>query len=486
MNDSDFRQFNGSFNSAMEPDSAFVARLQQRMASEAPLRSVALQSPVSAPSPVRGISQPAEPRRSNPFYIAAAVLVVFALAAASIVQLAPRVLEPQYASQAVATLPADVNTTPGADVALAAEPVAELENVSYHQAYGQNLIAAHTVPPTDAQRLLSYNLQSGEVQWEQDVSASAHFVFGDNVVVAVSYIHPDAENVNALPKFDELVGYDIQSGETLWTQSIDNWEMNHGWETVFMAGDTVVVLLDGEIAGINARTGETLWQTEYDLTAVEENGWVQPPTLASIDAHLYLAQNIGVVQVFDLVSGAKVHEFGLPQSMQDDNPVSLQLFQVPAGLLVAVDHFGESDPSTTLYVIEPENGNVVWERTLEHTGVIDVAPDGSIAVATHTWESPPLLLRLLRQGGHSTSALTWLGADGEVILQTDRVRMPDMGGFVIAGNSEYICGTTEQLTCFDRAGTRYTLDIPVAWDAVLVGDTLLVVTDRGVVRVNLP
>lgn len=486
MTDNDFRQFKGAFDSAMEPDSVFAERLQQRMKAEAPTAPAAVRPTVIASAPARRDHAPAAQRRSHPLFIAAAVLVVFVLAIASIAQLAPRVLEPQYAAQSIATLPADVTTTPGADVMLSAEPLAELDSVSYHHPHGDNLIAVSYVPPTDAQRLVSYNLQSGDVDWEQAVSSSGHFVFGNDVIVAVSYIQPYAQDVNALPKFDDLAGYDIETGEKLWTRSIADWEMEHGWETVFLAGDTAVILLAGEIVGVNPHTGETIWRADYDLAAAQEGGWVQSPALASIDANLYLAQNNGSVEVFDLVSGAKVHEFGLPELVQDDNPVALQLFQVPAGLLVAADSYGGSDPSTTLYVIEPENGDVVWERTLAHTGAINVAADGSIAIATHTWESPPLLLRLLRQEGHSTSALTWLDADGEVILETDRVEMPNMGGLVIAGNGEYICGTIEQFACFDRTGTRYTLDIPVAWDAVWVGDTLLLVTDRGVMRVDVP
>jgi outer membrane protein assembly factor BamB len=325
------------------------------------------------------------------------------------------------------------------------------------------------------------------VQWEQDVSGSAHFVFGDNVVVAVSYVQTQASDVEEFPpQFEALSGYDIDTGEQLWTRSIADWEMKHGWETVEMAADTVVFLQAGEITGLDAATGELMWQADYELMAAEDDGWVQPPSLAAIDGSLYLAENDGSVAVFDLASGATTSEFDLPASMQDLNPIIIQLFEVPAGLLVVADTYSGPGALTKLYMVDPENGDLLWERSLDHSGLIDVATDGSIAIATHTWESPPLLLRLIGQEGHSTSALIWLSADGDMLLETDRVELPNMGGLVVAGNGELICGTTEEFTCFDREGTRYTLDVTFAWDAVWIGDTLLILTDRGVMRVELP
>ena len=226
MTDHDFRQFNGAFDSAIEPDASFSERLQQRMNAEAPRRVPEVRPTVVASPPTQRDHAPAPQRRSHPLFIAAAVLIVFALAAASIIQLAPRVLEPQYAAQSVATLPADASTTPGADVALSAESLPELQSVSYNHVHGDNLIAVRYVPPTDAQRLLSYNVRSGEVVWEQDVSGIAHFVFGDNVVVAVSYVQTQASDVEGLPQFEALSGYDITTGDKLWTRSIADWKWN--------------------------------------------------------------------------------------------------------------------------------------------------------------------------------------------------------------------------------------------------------------------
>lgn len=486
MNDTDFLQFNGAFDAPMEPDHAFMERLQQRMAREVPVQAKAAPSPVMPVMSAQIDQRSGTSSRSHPLYIAAAVLVICALAFASIVQLAPRVLEPQYASQSVATLPADVNTTPGPDVVLTAKPLPNIENVSYYHPYGEKLIAVRYLAPTDAQRLVSYNLQSGAVDWEQDVSGSSHFEFGDDMVVSVSYVQPDPQDVDQLPKFDVLSGYDIETGDKLWSRSIGEWEIKHGWETVFMSGNTVVVVLAGEIVGIDAITGETRWESDYDLAAADESGWVQPPALAAIDATLYVAQTNGTVEEFDLASGGKGDGFDLPASMQQMDTVSLQVFEVPAGLLVVAEEYGEQEPETHLYVVGPADGELVWEKKIAYTGVTDVAQDGSIAIATSSWESPPLLLRLLNQEGHSTSALTWLDADGEVMLETDRVRTPDMAGLAITGNGEYVCGTAEQFTCFDRAGTRYILETSMVWDTVWVEGTLLLITDRGVMQVDLP
>lgn len=490
MNDSDFRQFEGAFDAPRNPDAALLERLQKSMVTQSQSQSqprlLAGPVTVSTPRPVRQERQLVQPRRSHPLYIAAAALVVLALAVASIAQLAPRVIEPQYASEAQATLPAGVNSTPGPDVSVSAEPVAELKSVGYTHPYGGNLIAVRYVPPTDAQRLLSYNLQSGAVVWEQDVSDRNHFVFGENVVVAVTYVQPDVQDMEALPKFGAMTGYDIVTGDKLWTRSIADLQIQHGWETVFLSGDTVVVLLAGNVVGMSATTGETLWQAEYDLSAPGEDGWVKPPSLAGIDGQLYVAQISGAVEVFDLVSGAKLREFELPASLQDTKPAAMQLFEVPAGLLVAIDSFAGPGPRTHLLVVDPETGGVVWQRSLDSTGVMDVAQDGSIAIGTHTWESPPLLLRLLGREGHSTAGLTWLDPNGEVLLETDRVRLPDMFGIAVAGNSDYICGSAEQFTCFDRSGTKYVFGNAMVLDAVWVQGTLLLVTDRGVLRADLP
>ena len=486
MTDNDFRQFNGAFDTAIEPDAAFAERLQQRMKAEAPGRETDVPPTVVAQPPSGREQAPPPPRRSHPLFIAAGVLMVFALAAASIIQLAPRVLEPEYADQSVATLPADASTTPGADMMLSAEPILELTNVSYYHPHGENLVVVRFVGSDDAQQLVSYNLQTDQVEWEQGLGSPNHFVFSDDVVVGVSFDFPVYQNDTTLPTITGLVAFDITTGEELWSNSSVDWDLEHGWETVNMAGDYAVVLRAGEIIAFDARTGERTWTAEYDLAEAQEENWVQPPVLAELNGELYLMQVDGSVQVLNLATGEVIREFAMPASFRDSHPVGLQLNPVPSGLLVIADTYAGSGALTTLMVINPENGDVVWERSLAYSGVTDVAPDGSIAIATHTWESPPLLMRMMGKDGHSTSALTWLDADGEVILDTDRVRMPEMGGLVIAGNGEFICGTTEEFACFDRDGTRYVLDAPNVGDAQWVGDTMLVMTERGVMRVEIP
>lgn len=485
MTDNDFRQFNGAFDSAIQPEDAFAERLRKSMATESRPEVPPIRQTITA-SPSRKAIEAVPDRRSHPLFIAAAVLVMIALAAASIVQLAPRVIEPQYASNSIATLPADANVTPGPDVLLQSQLLPGIGSVSYHHVRQDNLVAVTYMRQSGALELVSYDLTSNAVLWQTDVSQSDHFVFGDSVVVGLSYTHRDSAEGNALPEFDEMVVFDIRTGEQLWAKSIADWKMEHGWEFMQVAGDSVLFVRGGEVIALDAHTGERTWTAEYDLAEPQEENWVQSPALAEMNGELYLMQVDGSVEVLDLATGESIREFAMPATFQDAHPVSLQLFPVPTGLLVAADTFIGSGARTTLMVINPDTGDVVWERSVNESGPIDVAPDGSIAIARHTWEYPPLLMRLLGQDGHSTSALTWLDADGEVILETDRVRVPDMGGLVVTGNGELICGTTEQFACFDRSGTRYVLDASNVWDAVWVGEDLLVMTERGMMRVDLP
>jgi outer membrane protein assembly factor BamB len=262
--------------------------------------------------------------------------------------------------------------------------------------------------------------------------------------------------------------------------------MVHGWESIVMAGDQVVFLQGGELLAIDARTGETGWQAPYELYTANEENFVHMPALAHSDNHLYLAQVNGVVEVLDLATGESIDQFNLPATFTDAHPVSVQLYPVPAGLLVTADTYTGSGALTTLMVVNPESGDVVWERSLDQSGRVEVSPDGSIAIATYTWESAPLLLRLLGQDGYSSSALIWLDANGEVILQTERVRMPEMAPLTVAVNENYACVTVDEFVCFDRAGTKYIPGTMAMWGAEFVGDTLLVFTETGVMSVEFP
>jgi outer membrane protein assembly factor BamB len=260
----------------------------------------------------------------------------------------------------------------------------------------------------------------------------------------------------------------------------------YGWETIEMAGDTVVLVLGGELVAIDSLTGETRWQTDYHLAQTEEENYVQPPALLQVNGELYLGQVDGSVEVLDLATGALVRQFALPPSLSEAHPVSLQMFSVPAGLLVAADTYVGSGSLTTLVVVNPADGSAVWERALDHSGRINVAPDGSVAVATYAWNSAPLVLRLLGRDGYSTSALVWLDANGETILETEPVRLTDMSPLVIASSPTYACITVQEFTCFDRAGTRYLPDADNVWDARFEGDVQILFTDAGVMRVDLP
>jgi outer membrane protein assembly factor BamB len=494
MNDNDFRQFNGSFDSTLEPDSAFVERLQQRMATEAPVQATVMRAPVVA-SPPRQNDHVAAPRRSNPLYIAAAVLVVFALAVASIVQLAPGVLEPDYANQAVATVPADAGSTPGADVVLDAEPLPGLGSAGQYHIVDNNLVIVNFEGDPASAELVSYDLNTRTVGWRQDISSMGHVVFSDDVAVAITYGNLEALSSGnlestespAFPEFDELRAFDIQTGEKLWTNSITDWRMVQGWETIVMAGERVIFLEGGQLTGIDARTGETDWQAPYALHMASEDGYIPNPTLVHIDNALYLAQVNGMAETFDLTTGESIDQFSLPASLIEAHPVNMQLFPVPAGLLVTADTYAGSGALTTLIVVDPDDGDVVWERSVDQSGRVVVDPNGSIAIATYTWESRPWLLRLIGGNeGTMSSALVWIDADGETILETEPVRLPEMAPLAVAAGENYACVTADEFVCFDRAGTKYILGTDAMWGAEFVDNTLVVFTETGVMRVEFP
>ena len=486
MTDNDFRQFNGAFDAAMEPDATFTERLQQRMEAGTPNRAATDRPTVIASPPSQREHVPSAARRSHPLFIAAAVLVVIALAAASIVQLAPRVLEPQYASQSLATLPADTGLTPGPDVALYPAPIPGLERESYSYVHGDNLIAVTDSKDLETQQLVSFDLATNQMIWQQDVGQMMYFIFNDDVAIGIASQEIGSAEVNSMPVLSEMVAFDMQTGEEMWSRSIADWQVVEGWETIEMAGDVAIFLEAGTLTAVDTTTGKTRWQADYTLVAPEADGFTQPPALAQIGTELYLAQMDGSVDVFDLTSGTQVKEFDLSAAFRDVEPVSVMMEPVPAGLLVISDTLVGPGIGTTLSLVDPQNGDVKWQRSFDQSGVVNVSPDGAIAVALHTWESPPLLMRLLGREGHSTSALTWLNAEGDVILETDRVRMPDMGPLVVAANNDYACYTADSFVCFDRAGTRYTIDSAVTWDADLVGDTLVLFSDLMVLRVELP
>lgn len=517
-NDHDFRQFKGAFDDAMIPDDAFKAKMERLLQAEAPAvqstRSTVLASPSKQSS-----SAPIPGRRSHPLTVAAAVLTVFAVVAASMWVLSGSVLEGEYASapSGIPTMPADAPGTPGPDVELTAEKVPWLDsNKQLVGVYGDILITQEWMNEGDqtvinpnpgsepvtppASMLTAIDTTSGDQIWQIENADIGSLVYSGSTLFGYRYDWTSADR--SLEPAISLVAMDSETGDELWSVVMEA-DLNNPFSAPFtpivVEGSVVTVFENGVVSARNAQTGESVWETTIDpgegwlVNVGTGDGETKEVTQYAVNAVVWEDQVIivngdGLVHMLEPTTGEINHTLKLELDLSSmDRWIGLQLAATPSGVLMVTDTFGPDGSRYGMLTFNPETGEILWQREFNGHMEVDVSEQGNIAANEHIWKDYPVYLRPFGLAGYSTFQFYWIdGETGEDILVTERGKLETSQ--ITLTDGEYACTRTAQteIICFDQDGTRHILSVEIRGYPILADGAMYVDTPDGMYRVVLP
>ena len=135
----------------------------------------------------------------------------------------------------------------------------------------------------DRLHLLSFDVQTGKLQWERQLWATGHTLHNSFGAIACNTPASDGELLFAFYSSNDLACFDLE-GNLKWFRGLayDHPTMRNDvgmGSSPLVVGDTVIVQCENQgesfIAGLDKQTGETLWRHERDHDAV----WSSPAVL---------------------------------------------------------------------------------------------------------------------------------------------------------------------------------------------------------------
>lgn len=506
-NDHDFQQFRGAFNDAMIPDAAFKAKMEKLLQQEAPASSQRASAVLASP-PKPSASMEAPTRRSSPLMVAVAVLLVFAVMSSTVWVISGDVLEGDYASapSGIATLPADVSSTPGPDVHLTAELFMEWdEDDVLLGVYDQTILTAK-VDGSEVTELAAYDASSGELLWSQSYSDfdnfdPRNFDPSTGALVGYTYTWTPGEPYGVAGQW--VTAMHLTTGEILWSHEIEhgvNFDRQISLSSPTIAGGNVAIVYStGEVRAWDITTGAPQWESTVQVGAGWENRYIDENgneedvvvyTLATTtwNDQLVVANGDGLVTLMNPTNGEIVEEtIASSQNRSITSPHNLNIETYDQGIVLIWQHYGGEGPKTVIDAVNPATGEQFWQRAFDGQVHSFAAGNGTLALNTHIWNSTNWFLSLLGNHGHSTFQLHWIDfSTGEEILSTERTAM-DSPVFVLTDGS-FGCTSTDrtETTCFDRIGTRHIVEVESWGGTVLIDGVLYFPTLDGPYRVKLP
>lgn len=214
-----------------------------------------------------------------------------------------------------------------------------------------------------------------------------------------------------------VAAFDVVTGRKLWQQQRTGEALVLGRSGIVMAiGDTLVTGQSGRLVGMNPLTGKVRWETQVASSRGTNE----------------------VERLVDLVSGVS----------RQGNQVCVRAFQSAVGC------------------VDSAKGSLVWSKPA--SGATGVDGDESDVFGTES----------------DGRVIAWRRSDGERLWISERLRFRSLSGPVLVGRSIVIgdeSGTLHFLSRQDGAPlNRIPTDgSPILSSPVLVGQTLIVVTQRG-------
>ena len=515
-NDHDFQQFRGAFDDATMPSDAFRTKMEKLLQSEKPVEPERTSTVLASPS--KESSATVIPtRRSHPLMIAVAILMVFSVVIASVWVLSGDVLEGEYASapSGIATLSADAPGTPGPDVQLTAERFSAISQV--HDFFGmhggllivrapvelqENQAEPNQEPNVNSDVLMAIDPDTDEIVWEQPFYGFRAIDASNGVLIGLGndWSASTPDDRQSL----KILALDLSTGETIWSAAMDS---GVGWSprpSVVVVDDVVVELAAGNMAvARNLSDGKIVWETEYDPGVgwlqqyinhddgkTYEEQWYTVATTAW-NGNLVVINGDGLVQLLNADTGILTpgYQFDWPAADHTGSR-NLVLHSMDKGLVLFQQGPEVGGFRTQLTAFDPDDGTHFWQLEMDGqvASDIEVAPNGNVAAQSFEWISSNWLQQLFGNHGQSIRGLTWIdGSSGKVRLTTEQGEVGE-GRSGAATDGNYACALTgsDEISCYDRNGTRHIIDIEPQYNFDLVDGVLYVPTEDGLYRVELP
>lgn len=493
-NDRDFTQFTGKFNTAMRPDEEFQRKLQRLMAGEQ--TTVERKAPRVLASPPR-VNVPTPPASRRPFTVVLSVVAVVAITLVSVWQALPRLDQPQYGARIAPTMLAETVGTPGADVQLDVTLVYRVRAAQWAELHGDILLGLTWSTEANAIELTAYLAATGDELWSTRVPSFTRAVRSGDIIVysGGSYDDPaphesedtavtyTPEPYKTPPSRFTINGVNAYTGEILWETELtrENWDPFAGH---FVHTDGIGIIANSErMAGFDVASGEILWETEFpEVTRPAESPY--PPNyrasnLAVVDGKVYAVAYEGDLLSIDPSTG----EITVGPMVSEYPPEGVYLYSGEHQIILK-----SYDGGNITKAFDPMTGDTLWQRdSIRSTGQTVVSPNGSLAVVNISWENPPWWKKILRIGRDNSSIqLDWFNPDGSGVM-TFGVKNIKMDGPVsVAFGDDYLCYTLAEYECVDRSGTVYRTGIKNVTNSILDGKTLYVIARDTVYVITLP
>jgi outer membrane protein assembly factor BamB len=259
------------------------------------------------------------------------------------------------------------------------------------------IVTSATGAENDRLHVLCYDVASGNKVWERQFWATGRTITHPTSGVAAPTPASDGERIFAFFSSNDLVCLDLD-GNLIWLRGL-GYDFPKAGNDVGMAsspavvGEAVVVQVENQAdsfaAGLNKRTGETLWKIDRP----RESNWCSPLAMKSGDRELVLLQSPSKLTAHDPATGEQAWSFdqacsGIPTATSQDG-----ILFVPAGGVTAIEPkegqppevkwtAGGVQPATAcpvvhegrLYAInragvltcaDTKDGTVVWRLRLE-------------------------------------------------------------------------------------------------------------------------
>ncbi|MCA9832937.1 MAG: PQQ-binding-like beta-propeller repeat protein [Thermomicrobiales bacterium] len=505
--DSDFRQFNGSFDREIEPGTVFTAQLQKRLRVEVPAAQPPQQLLASPPKSEATVPPPR--RRQHPLMIAAAVLAIISISFSGIWLVSERELSGQYGGPPEVVLPLNSSVTPGADVSLTPRLIVRTSDMygTYAVADGVIVGSSSMLPGEDeytATQLYALDADSGDLLWTHpgwfgySIFSDDHFIYllkedenqqsVDGEGAMAQEEASDSETTDGV----SLLALDPRTGVVQWEYDLPPLTFSYGdnmyWASPIIA-DGVIYLANWQtVIAIDAVNGSEMWQESVQFSGASNGD--KAVSLSSYDGHVVVIGVGGDVLVLTSDVGKEVARYKVDPGVfvNMEFGASVQVASSGLGTIAVWTGYGPDSTKSVTMLIEPMTGEILSSVVTDgSSGVIASAEDSSVAFVPNQWQSVNFLMRLFGRSGTVSFSLVWIDTvEGSLRLRTEYAPVGEFPAMVVANNGDYACYAATSLSCYDKTGTRFVItDDDVYW-AQTSGSQLFYATRYGIYEVTLP
>lgn len=489
-NDHDFKQLTGKFDQAMTPDDAFRQKMARMLSQEAQTqpqqRSTVLASPPRADAP-------APPPNRRPLTVAMSIVAVIAITFVTVWQVLPQAGESRFAAQPVPTLPADASATPGPDTQLQAEFLVSMDSQQPVRHFGDVLVS--TWYSFEENTIIAYDTATGQQLWER--SGRTDIVAGDDQYLYGFVGLPDLEGTPEITMSDsgnpgsiKLAAIDLTSGKDVWQVDL-KFQPGEWWNSPIIIDDQVIIVTGLGLRGLDAQTGELSWTLPLDPVNLGGEGEARylMPGITTWNGNVVVAHLDGRLLTVNPATGEVLARATYATFEGENNhAVNVTLLSFDDGVTVAYDEFNHSG-QWNIVSLDMRTGQSSWSAVFQNHFSQMTSPDGSVALMEHHFHEAPWYLKLIGRGYPTSTgfSLIWLdGRSGDTILQTDEVEAPKNGWAQSDLTDEYLCYLSDELACFDRAGTQYSVGIENVHQFWIKDGVMYALNPEGLWKVTLP